>query len=131
MDLVWFDITNGSYSRAFKQVVDFVSDNKDSFEVNPFDESLSQEFKKLLSLFYEFIAINYHLRCNFNSAKDNYIKAIQFDVKNFEASLKLSSVYLELGEVSNVINKILQFNLKLFIFILTNFITRLKNFSVH
>lgn len=90
--LVCMDIASESFSSAFS-VLSTVSEFA---EVDR--KSASPELKKQLILLHELLGTGQHLKCNLNAAIESYETTLGMDPTNLGTSLKLASVYLDLGE---------------------------------
>ena len=89
---VCYDLVNNNYSSAFAEV------NKLRITLTGADGEGNND---ILSTVLELCGTEKYLKCNLDEAINDFKQALQSNEHNFEAHLKLASIYLELGELSN------------------------------
>jgi tetratricopeptide (TPR) repeat protein len=98
--LASYNIANGTYSSGF-QLVKECEANVLSLELLSNKDKVtpsSVHHAVLLSLQMELYGTELHLKCNLNDSMLAYQRALVYNPLNFEASLKLASIHLEIGE---------------------------------
>lgn len=93
LDLFYFYITNSLFTKAFNDVLPRIPE--------PSDETEDAD-QTVISSFWEAKGTLEQLCCVLSNATMYYKKSLEANPLNFDSSLKMASVHLELGELNEV-----------------------------
>lgn len=88
------DLVNGNYISAFEEINQLRTSLTEA-------EGGERNNNEIFSTVVELSGTEKYLKCNLDGAINDFNQAVQLNEHNFEAQLKLASIYLELGELDN------------------------------
>jgi alpha-galactosidase len=108
---IYSSLVNEAYQKAFDALHTLPTPPEENISSNSTD-LLDVELNALYAKQHELIGTDFYLRCKLDNAANSYRKAIQFSPNTtLEAKLKLATIHLEIGQISEVI-VLINYNLK-------------------
>jgi tetratricopeptide (TPR) repeat protein len=111
LDLVCFDLVHNRFADAFEllasvPVPDALPTGSDALEptlplmfLSPFEEAFRTNSEVLLSLQFELLGMEKHLRCDLDGARQDYDRSLRYYPNNIDARIKLANAHLEVPDL--------------------------------